>query len=63
MEVSVGKALDTDVIFSVEDDTGVAWTEVSSKVRVEMTVTGGSFGTADINPELNLNNFLTLVTI
>ena len=63
MEVKVSPTEDSSTISAVEDDTGVAWTSVYRMVRVEMVVTAGAFGTADINPELNLNNFLTLVTI
>ena len=63
MEVTASSNEDSSVVGPIEDDTGIAWTSVHNKVRVEMVVTGGAFGTANINPELNLNNFLTLVTI
>ena len=63
MEFKVSPNEDSSTKGPIEDDTGIAWTNVYGKVRVEMVVTAGAFGTADINPELNLNNFLTLVTI
>ena len=61
VDVSVGPTDDSSIL-DASDYVG-GFTVVYSKVRIVMQFSSGSFGTSDINPELNLNNFLTLVSI
>lgn len=61
VEISVSPTADS-VNISAADYVG-GFVTVYSKVQIKLIITNGFFGTSDINPELNLNNFLTLVSI
>ena len=61
VDVSVGPTDDSSILDA--SDYAGGFTVVYNKVRIVMRFSSGSFGTSDINPELNLNNFLTLVSI
>ena len=62
VQISVGPTSDSTTVALAADYAG-GFADLYSKVQIKLEFVGGSFGTADINPEINLDNFLTLVAI
>ena len=60
MEISVGPTEDSDIL------DGSDWTGghiyVYKKLKITIATGASTAGTANINPELNLDNFLTLIS-